>query len=118
MIELLGKELVYERIVKPMFLKQPTDENIVNENINNKLPKELKYLEDNIKGNYLVGDEITIADIALATQFLNATYAQYHIDKENYPKLSNMLNNVWNTKAFKEIIADDIKAKEKMSETA
>ncbi|WP_440617762.1 glutathione S-transferase family protein [Cysteiniphilum sp. 6C5] len=105
--EHLGKGLVYEKIIKPKFLNQAADEHIIYNTISNELPTELLYLESNIKDNFLINNQITIADIAIAALFLNATYAEFRVDQNKFPKLANMLSSIWSTRYFQTLIKAD-----------
>jgi len=116
--ELLGRGLVYEKIVKPYFLKEAINLEVVNDTINNQLPKELEYLNSKVLGKFMFGSEITIADITIGSLFLNASYADYHVDNAKYPKLSACLNNIFATDSFKEILNDDKITFEKLRESA
>ncbi|MCP4181240.1 MAG: glutathione S-transferase family protein [bacterium] len=101
-LEVLGKGFFFEKFVKPAFMNMEPDLDVVKDTLENNLPPVLDYLEKNIKGDFIFGDNITIADISIAAQFLNAEYLGYTVDAENHPKLSALLDSAWQTKGFVE----------------
>ena len=80
--------LFFQRFMRPMMLKQDTDEAVVETIINKKLPPLLDYLESQVPvEGYFFGD-LGVADIALASPFVNAGYAGYTVDAEKWPRLA------------------------------
>ena len=109
LFELLAQGIFYERKLKTKFTGKPTDVTKVDNIIKKLLPPELIYLESKLHDKYIVGDDITIADFAIGSMFLNASYADYSIDSNKYPKLALYLENLFKNKVFSEIIEDDKK---------
>jgi glutathione S-transferase len=99
LINLLGN-LFFERIVKPRFLDQPTDNNVIDSIIADQLPSALNYLEEKVMGEFLVGDQFSIADISICTTFLNASYADFEIASDRWPALANYVNNILRLPSF------------------
>lgn len=68
-----GQKLFFNRIVAPYFLKRPGDEAAADAAFRDELPPILDYLEKTVPddGGYLVGDSLTLADIAVAGPFAN-----------------------------------------------
>lgn len=82
-----------ERLLNPKFMNQPCDEAVVKEAIDVTLPPLLSYLETLVPDTgVLVGDHISIADIAVVTCFVQANYGDYKVDASVYPKLSAYLD--------------------------
>ena len=104
--ELMGRPLFFEKIVKPAMTREPFDEAIVRRVIQERLPPVLDYLESQAPtGDYWIGDHFTIADISIATQFLNAQYAEYEVDAERWPKLAAYLDRILAAEQFSRRIA-------------
>jgi len=78
----------FNRIVAPYFLKQPGDESIAREGETKDLPPLLDYLETAVpeRGGWLVGGRLSVADIAVATMFVNFDHAGIRIDAGRYPR--------------------------------
>jgi len=56
--------------------------------LNDTVPTVFGYLEKCLKGEHLVGDRFTLADITLASNLINFHYLGYAIDRRRYPKLA------------------------------
>ncbi|HEV2606772.1 MAG TPA: glutathione S-transferase family protein, partial [Xanthomonadaceae bacterium] len=86
LLEVLGPPLFFERVVKPRFLKQPTDEDRVAANIANGIPPALDYLETVVpETGWLVDGVFSIADLSVPSFFANARMAGYEVDAQRWP---------------------------------
>jgi glutathione S-transferase len=83
-----GAKIFFNRIVAPRFMGRPCDEEAVRAAERDELPPVLNYLETVVPadGGYLVGDRLTIADIAVASPFANFRHTNTHIDPDRYPR--------------------------------
>ncbi len=82
-----------ERLLKPKLMKQATDEARLAGIIEQTLPECLTYLESQVPDSgYLVGDSLSIADLAVVTCFIQAQYGDYEVDGASYPKLRRYLD--------------------------
>ena len=61
-------------------------------------------------GGFLVGDSLTLADISVASPFVNAAHAGYVPDAATYPKLTAYLASMHSRPSF----ADWIRRERKM----
>lgn len=92
---LLGPGLFFERLVAPIIFKRKADEVLIAKSIKALLPAQ-DYLESQIPSNgFLIGADLTIADLILPGVFLNATYANYHVDARRWPKLAAYLQRMF-----------------------
>jgi glutathione S-transferase len=79
--------IFFNRIVAPKFLKQAGDEAAAAKAEADLLPPALTYLESVIpESGYLVEDRITLADIAVASPFVNLSHCGIEIDANRWPK--------------------------------
>ena len=78
----------FNRIVAPLFLQQPCNEAAAIEGETVDLPPILDYCERIMPeaDAFLVGDSLTVADIAVASCFVNYDHAGIVIDGGKYPK--------------------------------
>ena len=76
------------RILKPS-AGHPCNEESVQAALNEKLPPHLDYLERQLgQQDYFVGDRLTMADIAIASQLLNMEHGGERVDPARWPALA------------------------------
>jgi glutathione S-transferase len=84
-----GAKMFFNRIVAPRFLGREGDLETADKAEKEELPPILDYLERTIpQGGWLVGERITLADIAVATAFANFRHLGIIIDSGRYPKVA------------------------------
>ncbi|MEQ1547599.1 MAG: glutathione S-transferase family protein [Chakrabartia sp.] len=84
--------IFFNRIVAPMFLKQEGDMAAAEKAEKEALPPVMDYLESVIPASgFLVGDALSLADIAVASPFVNAAHCNVVPDAAKYPKLTAYL---------------------------
>jgi glutathione S-transferase len=83
-----GAKIFFNLIVAPRFLGLPGDPEAARQAELNDLPPILDYLERIVPdaGDYLVGDRLTLADIAVAGPFANFRHTNTRVDPERYPR--------------------------------
>jgi glutathione S-transferase len=98
----------FQRIVGPRFLGQPTDEKAIANALEKQIPPLVTWLDEQIKGReFFVGDRLTIADIAIASPFVNFMHAGGTLDAGKYPHLAAFLDRMLNRPSFKELIDEE-----------
>jgi glutathione S-transferase len=83
-----GAKIFFNLIVAPRFMGRPGDLEAAKQAEINELPPILEYLEKVVPddGGYLVGDSLTLADIAVAGPFANFRHTQTKVCPERYPR--------------------------------
>jgi glutathione S-transferase len=83
-----GSKIFFNLIVAPRFLGLPGDPEAARQAELNDLPPVLDYLESVAPGDegYLVGDSLTLADIAVAGPFANFRHTNTRVDPARYPR--------------------------------
>jgi glutathione S-transferase len=83
-----GAKIFFNLIVAPRFLGMPGDPEAARQAELNDLPPILDYVERNApgEGEYLVGDRLTLADLAVAGPFANFRHTETSVDPERYPR--------------------------------
>lgn len=99
--------LFFQTVVGPNIRNVPTDKAVVDDVLTNVLPKILGYLDGQITGKFLVGDAMTLADIAIVSNFIVYQYLGFEIDAGRYPKLARYLREIAATPAFQRALADE-----------
>jgi glutathione S-transferase len=84
-----NSKIFFNRIIGPKFLNIPCNEAEALEAQTNSLPPIYGYLEGVVPDSgFLVGDSISIADIAVTSMIVNLTHASAPVDAARYPKLA------------------------------
>ena len=83
-----GAKIFFNRIVAPVFLKREGDLAAAEAAERDELPKVLDYLESVVPEGegFLVGDRLTLADIAVASPFANLAHLKVEVDETKYPR--------------------------------
>mgnify|MGYP000367810964 CR=1 FL=1 len=87
-------DIFMESLTKPFSTNQPTDESIVQNSIDNLVPPVFDYVESQLPEEGFFFEELGIADIAVASAIINATYTDFKVEENRWPKLSAHLNKV------------------------
>ena len=95
MVAAAGGKVFFNRIVAPKFLKVPGDEAAAQGAIDTELPRLLDYLERAIPDSgFLVGNAISLADIAVASPFVNFAHCGVGVDAERWPRTVGYLEAI------------------------
>lgn len=86
--------IFFHRFMVPHVFKRPVDEEAVRKIVDEKLPPMLDYIESQVPADGFIFGELTVADLALASPFVNAGYARYTIDAATWPKASALVERV------------------------
>jgi glutathione S-transferase len=83
-----GARMFFNRIVAPLFLKREGDAAAADAAEREELPPILDYLEGVVPdaGGFLVGEALTLADIAVASPFVNLRHMAVDWDAERHPR--------------------------------
>lgn len=107
LIGCMGK-IFFNRIVAPRFLGQTGDQEAANKAASDELPPIIDYIERVIPASgYLVGDALTLADIAVASPFVNLQHAGVEIDAARHPKTAKYVAAMHARPSFAPIIAQE-----------
>ena len=107
--DLVLRGVVLERLIKPQVRGETTDEARLDDILSNRLPPELDYLERQIEERgisaggstrYLVGEALSIADLAITTGFINAKAADFEVDRSRWPGLADYLESIQSLPLF------------------
>jgi len=97
-----GAKMFFNRIVAPMFLKRQGDLDAANAAERDELPKVLDYIESVApeRDGYLVGDGLTLADIAVASPFANLQHLNVQVDPARWPKAAAFTKRILSRPSF------------------
>lgn len=105
----MGK-IFFNRIVAPRFLGREGDETVAQQGVE-ELPRLFNYLEGVVPdaGGFLVGGAFSLADIAVASPFVNLGYCGITVDTAKYPRLAAYLAKILERPSFMSALAVDAK---------
>ncbi len=99
-----GSKIFFNRVVAPTFLGRPGNLEAAAAAERDELPLILDYLESvaPARDGYLVGDRLTLADIALASPFATLAHAGCVVGPGEHPKLARLLDRIISRPSFAE----------------
>jgi glutathione S-transferase len=103
-----GQKIFFNRVVLPKFLNRPGDLLAADEAQRNALPPIYAYLEKVAPtSGFLVGDALSIADIAITSVLVNLHLGDAAVDPAHYPKLAAYYARISARPSFAALIAAD-----------
>ncbi|MES2001425.1 MAG: glutathione S-transferase family protein [Pseudomonadota bacterium] len=101
-----GGKMFFNRIVAPRFMGREGDEAAAAAAECEELPPLLAYLEGLVPdpGGYLVGDSLTIADISVASVFVNFRHAARALDESRFPRTFAYVDSILDRPSFAESV--------------
>ena len=104
----LAAGIFFQRFMRPMAFKQDSDEELVEKIITKQLPPLLDYMETQVsEQGFIFGDTMMLADVALVSPFINASYASYEPDAERWPLFTAHIAKVKNHPAIAPLLATE-----------
>jgi glutathione S-transferase len=96
-----GRTMFFNRMVSPRFLGRPGDLAAADRAEADELPPILDYLERTIpESGFLVEDRLTLADIAVASPFVNLDHVGVRPDVARYPRIGTYLDAILSRPSF------------------
>ena len=113
-----GGKMFFNRIVSPLFFKRPGDEAVAEAAQREELPPILDYLETLVPdaGGYLVGDGLTLADIAVAGPFAN--FHHLGVDIGGHPRTAAYVERMLARPSFSQWVEREAAMLAKIREAA
>ncbi|PCI63707.1 MAG: glutathione S-transferase [Kordiimonadales bacterium] len=85
--------LFFQKRIQPL-LKLESNEALIEQALTKMIPECMDYLESFVPDKGCIFGEISVADIALTTMFLNASFADWRIDTERWPKTAGFISRI------------------------
>ncbi|CAA9509654.1 MAG: Glutathione S-transferase family protein [uncultured Sphingomonas sp.] len=97
------QKLFFNRVVAPILLKREGDPEVADAAEKRELPPLLSYLEGQVpEGGFLVGDRLTLADVAVASPLANLEHMGMTVDGGRYPRLAAYVERILARPSFVE----------------
>ena len=107
LVETVGP-FFFERFVKKNLMKQEPDEARLARLLSDAVPQVFDYLEGEIGDrDVIVGRSFSIADIALASPFVNFGYGGGTVDASRWPRLAAYLERIHARPSFKALLEEE-----------
>ncbi len=91
--EVIIWRLYNQIVINPFVWHAPTDTAVVQRAIEVEMPDVLTYLEGQLPAEgFLFGEEVTVADLAVAAFFRNAKFARYTLDAARWPRTAGFVD--------------------------
>ena len=102
-----GGRMFFNRLVAPRILKRAGDETVALKAETEELPPLMEYLEGVVPGDdgFLVGDSLTLADLAVASPFANLHHIGWMSDPDRWPRTIGYVARVLARPSFAPLIA-------------
>jgi glutathione S-transferase len=99
--------LFHQQVVAPKIRKVPSDRQAIDTVLRDVAPKICGYLESQIGGDFLVGPSLTLADIAVTSNFLVYQYLGFRVEEARYPRLTRYLRDITGLDIFQRAVAQE-----------
>ena len=101
-------KVFFNLFVMPKVYGKEGDMEVVERAWTEEAPGIMGYLESQVSGEFLVGGQVTIADLAVASPFANMRLVGRHMDAVAYPKLAAYVDRMLARPSF--LAARDVRA--------
>ena len=101
-----GRKMFFNRVVAPLFLQREGNAAEADAAERDELPPLFDFLEGSVpESGYLVGDGLTLADIAVASPFVNFAHVGVEVDAARWPKLAAYVEAMLARPSFAALVA-------------
>lgn len=99
--------LFFNQVINPM-LRQPTSEEAI-ESAREKAKVHLKFLDEHLnQSKFLIGDDFSMADIALCSVMINYLHAGERAELHKYPALAEYVESILQRDSFAAVLKMDM----------
>jgi len=108
LIEACGP-VFFERYVAVRLLKREPNEELIRTCLEERQPQAFAWLESVLTGReFAIGNRFSVADIAVASPFVNLRHAGMTPDAARWPELSRYVQGIWNRPSFKALLHEEL----------
>lgn len=107
MTSVIGGHLFAEMVLARIVFKREPDQKDIDAAISKEIPAIFDYLSAQLKGDYLVGNQLTLADIAVCGLFVAMHHCQFNCDANRWPRLANYIDRIMSLPEFAKTVAEE-----------
>lgn len=109
LIAVLAGKLFREIVLAERLFQREPDKAAIEEALGTEIPAFCDFLESRIAGrDYLVGDALSLADLAIGGAFLLLYHCGHEVDQAKTPEFSAYLQRLYTAEPFASIIREDV----------
>lgn len=98
----------FQRFVQVKIYKQACDEEVVRRALTELIPPVFDYLEGEVsESEGIVGDRFSIADISLASPFVNLMHGEEQVDSSRWPRLAAYVERILSRSSYQLLIEEE-----------
>ena len=97
--------LFFQRVIRPGILNEQPDQVEIETILATRRPRIFDYLESQVDDGQLGGADLSIADLAIASNLVNYCYLGFAIDSSAHPMLSSFFERTVSMPAFRTALA-------------
>lgn len=98
------RPLFHETVVHPKLRQIASDQGRIDAVLQAGVPETFGYLDAALRGDYLAGDALSIADIAVTSNLVTYRYLGFQLDPARYPRLAMHFDRVLRHPAMSEAL--------------
>jgi glutathione S-transferase len=110
-VPISGPRIFLSLVLRPLMTRKPADEAAeaaAREVVEKELPTFFDYLERQLGDrDYFVAGRVSIADISVASPFVNLRHAGVAPERRRWPRLRGFLDRMWGRPSFKKVIEEE-----------
>lgn len=107
---------VFRNRVLKASMGQPCDEQKVQETLQQALPSHFDYLQNSLgDAPYFLGEQLSMADLALACQLINMEHGGETLDASRWPKLAAHYQRIKSRTSVQQLLPGELRTLEKLS---
>lgn len=107
---------VFRNRVLKASMGQPCDEQKVQETLQQALPSHFDYLQNTLgDAPYFLGEQLSMADLALACQLINMEHGGETLDASRWPKLAAHYQRIKSRTSVQQLLPGELRTLEKLS---
>ena len=107
MVPVIGGHLFAEVFLAPHVFKRPPIQEDIDAALNTEIPEIFDYLSGQLAGDYLLGDKLTLADIAVGSLLVTLHHCDYQCDAARWPKMASYTDRLLNNPLFAPLVAEE-----------